>query len=76
MRGRGREKKSLDEFHQHEALHAAHMLTASFREYVADIQFVEAHPEVKAPTDEAVRAMGKVYQAIGTIEFVKLNASE
>jgi hypothetical protein len=44
-------------------------LTASFDEYVAESRFVEANPEVKKIADEAVQAMGRVYQAIGSIEL-------
>lgn len=61
----------LDEFHQHEALHTAHVLMDTWSDHVADSRFVEAHPDIKKAAEGALDAMMKVYQAIGAIEMEK-----
>lgn len=61
--------RTLDEFHQHEALHTAHVLTETWAEHVMDSRFVEAYPDIAAKAEKAMDAMMDVYQAIGIIEM-------
>lgn len=62
-------KRPLDEFHQHEALHTAHVLINTWADHVLDSRFVEENPEIQAKAEAALVAMADVYQAIGVIEM-------
>ena len=54
-----------DKFHQHEALHTAHVLSLSWAEFVSSSDYANARPEVKAKCKAALDAMHEAYQAIG-----------
>jgi len=54
-----------DKFHQHEALHTAHVLIRTWEEFVLYTAYMNARPEVKAKCTAALEAMAEAYQAIG-----------
>jgi TPP-dependent pyruvate/acetoin dehydrogenase alpha subunit len=54
-----------DKFHQHEALHMAHALQATWSFFVTNSSYADARPEVKAKCEAALEAMAEAYQAIG-----------
>jgi len=56
---------ATDKFHQHEALHTATVLAASWERFVTDSAYADARPEVKAKCKVAMGAMWEAYQAIG-----------
>ena len=56
---------TIDKFHQHEALHTAHVLITSWEKFVSGSTYAYARPEVKEKCEAALKAMGDAYQAIG-----------
>lgn len=62
-------KELLDEFHQHEALHTAHVLSDTWAKHVMDSRFVSEYPEIRKLAEDAASAMSSVYQAIGAVEL-------
>ncbi|MEO1114769.1 MAG: hypothetical protein AAFY05_20645 [Pseudomonadota bacterium] len=61
----------MDKFHQHEALHTAHVVSQMWAQHVAQSQFVAANPELHDLAQKALEAMGAVYQAIGAVNVDK-----
>jgi len=54
-----------DKFHQHEALHTAHVLIRTWEEFVLYTAYMDARPDVQAKCKAALEAMAAAYQAIG-----------
>ena len=55
----------LDMFHEHEALHAAHLVLDTWNDHVAEHPYVSADPELKKLADAASEGMMALYQEIG-----------
>ena len=56
---------SLDKFHEHEALHAAHLVQDTWNDHVAEHPYVAADPELSKLAQDASKSMMALYQAIG-----------
>lgn len=57
--------KALDEFHEHEALHTAHVVMATWEIHVQNHPWIQADPELARRAEKAADAMMALYQAIG-----------
>ena len=54
-----------DEFHEHEALHTAHVILDTWDNHVRNHPYVDADPELVELADKASDAMMALYRAIG-----------
>ena len=55
----------LDEFHQHEAMHTAHVVMETWAVHVQDHPWVVADDKLSGLADAATEAMMALYQAMG-----------
>ncbi|MBW3243500.1 hypothetical protein KUV57_12575 [Epibacterium sp. DP7N7-1] len=66
----------LDKFHEHEALHAAHLVLDTWNNHVAEHPYVSADPDLKRLADAASESMMALYQEVGRRQDAAGSTSE
>lgn len=62
-------KEQVDKFHQHEALHTAHVLICTWDDFVVLSEYVANNKKAHTACVEACDAMAKAYRIIGEEDF-------
>lgn len=63
----------LDDYHRHEALDRACMLSQIVATWLIDHPYIEAHPDLSRKAATAFEALSDLYQAIGVRHLPELS---
>jgi hypothetical protein len=55
----------IDQFHQHEVLHSAHIVSSMFEDFVLAHPYTQSDPAIRAAADKIGTALADFYQLVG-----------
>lgn len=55
----------IDQFHQHEVLHTAHIISSMFEDYIVTHRYTQSDPEILEAAEKISDALGDFYQLVG-----------
>lgn len=55
----------IDQFHQHEVLHSAHIVSSMFENFVLAHPYTQSDPAIRAAADRIGTALAEFYQLVG-----------
>lgn len=59
------EATKIDQFHQHEVLHSAHIISSMFEDYVLAHPYTQNDPGIRDAADKIGAALADFYQLVG-----------
>jgi hypothetical protein len=59
------EAADIDQFHQHEVLHSAHIISSMFEDFVLGHPYTQSEPTIRAAADKIGTALADFYQLVG-----------